>query len=257
MVAAFLAAHDDPLLVTRGDVERWVDGLLARGLAPATVRLQVAALKRFYAFLDDRELLPGRDPCARVKPPRRRRKPIEWLSPTEDAALYRACMTRQERIVHALLRYAGVRVSEACSILQGDVDLARGELRVRASKTDSGLRTVPVLPELAVELEAWQALLSERGLRDPRLPVLVTAHRTPMKTGFAWRLVKRCAARAGVKASPHTLRRTFGSDLINRGVRAETVARVLGHADVRTTLESYAELLDSTVRDEILRAAAS
>jgi integrase len=57
--------------------------------------------------------------------------------------------------------------------------------------------------------------------------------------------------------TPHTLRRTFATDLLNRGVRLETISRVLGHADTRVTQAYYAELLDKTARDEILAAMAS
>jgi integrase len=89
-----------------------------------------------------------------------------------------------------------------------------------------------------------------------------------MKATFAWRVLKRVAARAGVRTrtppdangdnvstiSPHTLRRTFASDLLNRGVRIETIAKVLGHSDTRVTSAYYAEMLASTARAEIMEA---
>ena len=81
-----------------------------------------------------------------------------------------------------------------------------------------------------------------------------------MKPQFAWRVVKRVSERAEitrVRVSPHTLRRTFGSDLLNRGVRMEAVSKLLGHADVRVTQQAYAELLDQTVRDEVRRVLAA
>jgi integrase len=104
-----------------------------------------------------------------------------------------------------------------------------------------------------------------------------------MPISFAWRLVKRVAHRAGVRprprschtprpphapgcprnlngynrsdVSPHTLRRTFGSDLLNRGLRLEVVSKLLGHATTTTITEhAYAELLDDTTRRELLHA---
>jgi integrase/recombinase XerD len=252
-VLRFVEAHEDPLAVTRAEAEGYVDSLMET-LSPSSVRLHIAALRRFYDYLDDRELLPGRNPVARIKAPRLARRPVQWLRRAEDDAVYRACMTNQERIVHALLRFAGLRVGEACALLQDDVDLERSELRVKQSKTAAGLRTVPVIPELRVELEAWLAGLAERGQRRGALPLLVTARGTHMKTAFAWRLMKRVGQRADVKVSPHTLRRTFGSDLLNRGVRMETVSKLLGHADVRVTQACYAELLDETIRAEVAQA---
>jgi integrase len=103
-----------------------------------------------------------------------------------------------------------------------------------------------------------------------------------MPISFAWRLVKRVAHRAGVRprpctcqtarpphapgcprnlngynksdVTPHTLRRTFGSDLINRGLRLEVVSKLLGHATTTITEHAYAELLDDTTRRELLHA---
>jgi len=249
----------EPQDATRQDLEDYVDSLILAGLAVSTIRLRIAALRRFYDFLDDRELLPGRNPALRLKSPKRRKKPNDWLRADEDLALYRACVTPHERIVHALLRYAGLRVGEACALLQEDVDLEAKTIRVRVSKADSGLRTVPMARELADELHSWLAYVERHGHRHAGLPVLVTTNGTPMKAQFAWRMVKRAAHRADVRAlpppklssiSPHTLRRTFGSDLLNRGMRMETISKLLGHADTRVTEACYAEMLDETVLAE-------
>lgn len=104
-----------------------------------------------------------------------------------------------------------------------------------------------------------------------------------MTTGYVWRLIKRVAARAGVRPiqctckstsayrhdtgcprtragenrseiSPHTLRRSFASDLLNRGVRLEVVSKLLGHASVAVTQKAYATHLDDTARRELLTA---
>lgn len=261
-VERFLATVDDPLTVTRLDVEDYLDALTARGLAAGTIRLHIASLRRFYDHLEDREKV-DRNPLARVKPPKRSRKPIQYLTADEDEVMYRACITPQERILHALLRYAGLRIGEAVAIQQQDVDLSRGELRVMVSKSDSGLRTVPIHPRLRVELEAWLDRLAREGRRRPDLPLLVTKRGTAMKPQFGWRIIKRVAQRGAVRplpephksaVTPHTLRRTFATDLLNREMRIETVSKLLGHADTRVTQASYAELLPETVRAEAIRA---
>ena len=104
-----------------------------------------------------------------------------------------------------------------------------------------------------------------------------------MTTNYMWRVVERVAFQAGVRTtvctcsttrqdrhaprcprttsgenrsavSPHTLRRTFGSDLINRGLRLETVSKLLGHANTTITERAYAQLLAPTIRRELLEA---
>jgi integrase len=252
---------------TRDDAERYLDRLLgADGLSVATVRLRLVAIKKFYDHLEDRELLDGRNPFARVKPPKARKKPNDFLSAAEDEAMHAACVTPQERILHALLRYGGLRIGEATALVQRNVDLERGELRVTVSKSDAGLRTIPIHDRLRKELEAWLSRLEQSGQLRPDLPLLITSNRTHMKAAFGWRLIKRIAGRANVRplpgaqlseVSPHTLRRTFGTDLLNRGTRIEFVSKMMGHSDTRVTLESYAELLPETVRVEAMNAWAS
>src|SRR5207244_11360293 len=124
--------------------------------------------------------------------------------------------------------------------------------------------------------------LNPNGLTGPAVPPLSSRHATPMPISFAWRLVKRLAHRAGVRprpctchtprpphqpgcprnlngynksdVTPHTLRRTFGSDLLNRGLRLEVVSKLLGHATTTITEHAYAEPLDDTTRRELPHA---
>jgi integrase/recombinase XerD len=268
----------DPVSARRGDIEEYLDDWAHRvGASPSSVRLRIAALKKLYDYIDSRGRLiddDGRElrsPIDRVERPKSRRKANDWLDAEEDKALLSAAINPQERITLDLLRWTGLRVGEACALTWRDIDFGTSELRVRESKTDSGVRTVPILPELAESLRDWGSYLDGRGLRWPDGPVLVTGRRTAMKPQFAWRLVKRVASRGGVRANeardasgwnvssltPHTLRRTFATDLLNRGVRLETISRALGHADTRVTQNYYAQLLDKTAKDEILAAMAS
>ncbi len=138
-----------------------------------------------------------------------------------------------------------------------DIDLSRGEIRVRRSKSDAGLRTVPVAPQLLPELERHLRLLSERLDFGPALPFLATKHGTPMFPQFAWRIIQRAARRAGVRGgriSPHTFRRTFATDLRRRGVPMDVISRLLGHANIGVTEAAYAEVMSETVREEFLGA---
>lgn len=268
---------ENPVTQRRGDIERYLDEWHA-GSAPssATQRVRISALQRFYDYLDSTDALVDsegrevRNPVDRVERPRARRKANDWLSPEEDAAILEAPIDARERVVIALFRWTGMRVSEVCSLRWDDVDEDARVLRVRTSKTEAGVRSLVLLPELASELAAWQRQLERRGLYRSDGPVLATVNGTAMKPQFAWRLVKRVASRAGVRdrsasdatgynlsaVTPHTFRRTLATDLLNRGVRLEVVSSVLGHSDTRVTAAHYAELQDATAQTEVLRAMA-
>lgn len=249
---------DRPLTdATRADIETYLDDWHAtESPAASTQRLRLAALKSFFRFLEDRDLV-DRSPAERIEPPKVRRDgEIQWLRGREDDDVLACVYSPNEPIIVWLLRWTGMRVSEARSLRIRDVDLQAGSIRIRVSKSDSGIRVVPIASELRLELDRWFDHLREHGRYAGEAPVLCTERGTPMLSQYIWRVVKRVGERAGVKASPHTLRRTFGSHLLNRGMRLETVSRLLGHSDVRVTQAAYAQLEDATVRDEFMRIVA-
>jgi integrase len=244
-----------PRELRRGEAREYLDEVGAD-------RVRLAALKRFYGFLRNRDLLmdaDGRDlpsPFEAHHPDRREQREPDPLTAEEDRLMLSAPMNAQERILVYLLRYTGLRIAEACALKVKDLDLdaPRPELRVRESKTRAGRRSVPIAPELEPELRMWLARQAKRLERyGSDSYVLATKHGTPMKPQFAWRLVKRVAKEVGVRdggISPHTFRRTYGSDLLNRGKRIEIVSALLGHADVRVTQQSYARLRADAIRAE-------
>jgi site-specific recombinase XerD len=293
-VAHFLAwlGARDPAEVRRQDVEEYLDEWFAAARPmQGTIRARVTALKSFYRYMESTGCMTtadGRDlrsPVERIKVRGGERKANDWLRDEEDRALLGCPMNEQERALVMLLRWTGCRIQEARGLEIQDVDFDRREISIRKSKTGTGIRRVPLLECLELELRAWFDYLRVRGLYRPDAPVLTTAHGTPMAEQFADRVIRRVAHRAGVRmvacmcetqkahkhaagcprtrngdklstVTAHTFRRTYGSYLLNRGVRVEVVSRLLGHADVRTTMQSYAELLPETIRAELRQAVA-
>jgi integrase/recombinase XerD len=286
-----------PGTVTTAEIDRYLDHWRnhfhhqhERPPATASYRAQINALRAFYTYLDrlghitDNAGRAVPDPMRNITPPRSTPTSNDWLRHTEDEALLNCPGTLQERFLVHLLRWSGLRISEAINLTLTDLELAHGQqaLTVRYSKTPAGRRTIPILPQLIPLLEEWLQQLDSYGLTTPALPLLSSHRGTPMRPSFAWRLVKRLAHRAGVRprpctcntqhpphtpgcprnqnghnksdVTPHTLRRTFGSHLINHGLRLEVVSKLLGHATTTITEQAYAELLDDTTRRELLTA---
>lgn len=259
--------------IEQGFIAGWCDEfVLRRGRPPkvATLRQVIGALRSFYGWLDrydnlrDRDGQRARNPMDAIDSPKVRQRPNDFLSDAESARLLAAAVSPQERVITKLLRWTGIRNGEAVSLLIRDLDLGQAVLRVRQSKTDSGLRSIPVVPDLGAELEQWLAYVAARQQAwTPTSPLLVTRHGTAMKHQHVLQSVKRVAVRAGVRVDPlsgksavtaHCLRRTFATDLLNRGARLEVVSKLLGHVDTRTTEKYYAELLGETVRNEMFVA---
>jgi site-specific recombinase XerD len=137
--------------------------------SPNTVRHHIAALKSYYAFLERFDLIGGRNPMRQIDAPRVERKANDWLNVKEDEALLRAARTPQERILIYLLRFSGLRIGEAAGLLNEDVDTAAESITVRTSKTPSGRRVVPMLPELHPEVLAWPYVRAGLGQVCPPL----------------------------------------------------------------------------------------
>lgn len=154
-------------------------------------------------------------------------------------------------------RYTGLRVAEATSLLWSDIDYGSQTVTIRRSKTAAGMRTIPLADVLVPALRTWQRYLEGQGLYERNGYVLATRNRTSMAPQFVWRVVKRVGDRAGMEGvSPHTLRRTCGSSLINNGVRLEVVSKVLGHSSTKVTEQHYAQLTSERIAAEA-RAAMS
>jgi len=251
----------------------------------------IGALRVFFAYLEQAEFLVGvdgslrRNPVRTIDAPPCPQRANDFLRTHEDRALLSADCSHHHRIVVWLLRYTGVRVAEARALSVADLDLTpEGEaLTIRSGKTAAATRTIPLLPQLLPLVHEHLEFLRGRLSVTSDTPFLVTGRGTAMTTNYLWRVVKRVAFEAGVRpiacscgttrqdrhdrgcprtssgenrssVSPHTLRRTFGSDLINRGVRLEAVSKLLGHSSTTITERAYAQLLAPTIRREMLEA---
>jgi integrase/recombinase XerD len=230
------------------------------GLAPTSLRRRAAALKGFYRFAFGEGLI-SLDIAAHLDLPRMPRLLPETLTqaeterlldaPAEDALLERALLE--------LLYAAGLRISEALRLDLEDLSLDGAFVRV-IGKGDRE-RLVPV-GEVALDaIRAWM---------DGQRPVLVAAHHVaPIRGGplflgrtgrrlarqQAWAIVKRAAAAAGLgtRVSPHTLRHSFATHLLEGGADLRIVQELLGHASISTT-QLYTHVTGERIREVYARA---
>jgi site-specific recombinase XerD len=245
--------------------------------SPNTVRLLHNALSSFFDYCLRRGIIPS-NPMLGIARPSYEPPMNDWLNYDEDLAMATVRMTPLEEIVCGLARLAGLRVEEIAAALIGHADRREGVLYAFGTKSAAAARPVVIFPELDAKLERWLAFQAAAGFSDDRCLLVSARDGSAVHPQYIWRIVKRVAARAGVRlhgrddrgrpvalddtgenvseVSPHTLRRTFGSDLLNRGVRIEVVSQQLGHADTRITERAYAKLLPATQRREILRVGS-
>jgi integrase len=275
------AGARDVASITSADLEfeflpHWTNEFVTRnGHKPAlnTVRLTHNILASFFNYCLRRGLV-AINPMAAIPRPAYQVYLNGWLSPEEDEAMARVAKTPLEEIVYDLGRLAGLRCAEITGLLSNDVALSEDLIHVQGTKSPESIRSVVVFPELAEAIHRWRAHQQARGLTETRYLVTSASGRR-LSSPYAWRCIKRVAARAGVRlhgrddkgrplaldaagenvsrVTTHTLRRTYGADLLNRGVRIEAVSAQLGHASVKITEQAYARLRTETQRKELLR----
>jgi integrase/recombinase XerD len=230
----------DPARVTPGLLRDFVYTLKDLGLAPATIRRQIASTHTYFGFLVAEGHLRA-DPSDRLETPRRGRVLPEVLSVREAEALLAAPQVDEplawrDRALLELGYGAGLRVSELCAL--GLTDLQLGEGLVRVLGKGSKERLVPigrkVIGALSVYLNTLRPRL-DRGKTRGR--VLLNARGAPLTRAGAWTIIKRLATRAGIskRVTPHTLRHSFATHLLEGGADLRAVQEMLGHADLSTT----------------------
>ena len=230
----------DPVEVTLDLLREWIFGLKDAGLAGTSIRRAQSAVRTYFRFLLSEGVLDV-DPTERLESPRVARKLPDFLTQTEVVRLLDAPDSERplfwrDRAILELLYASGLRVSELVDLPLSGLDL--GEAFVTVFGKGSKERIVPMGGPAVRTLE--------RYLRDvrPRLDkgrgeghVYLNARGTRMRRESVWKLVKKSARRAGIvkNVSPHTLRHTFATHLVEGGADLAAIQELLGHADISTT----------------------
>jgi integrase/recombinase XerD len=229
-----------PVDLTARLLRTYVYHLKDLGLAPASIRRNVSAARTYFRFL----LADGhvvRDPTERLETPKRWRTLPDVLSVDEIAALLDAPSVDdplyfRDRALLELAYGAGLRVSEWIAI--GTRDLLVDDALVRVFGKGAKERLVPIgrsaIGALAIYVRELRPRL-EGGRGQGRL--FLNARGEPLSRMGAWKILQRYVRRAGIPkhVSPHTLRHSFATHLLEGGADLRAVQEMLGHADISTT----------------------
>jgi len=213
------------------------------GLQPPSINSAVSALRFFFTVTLDRPDLARR--LTIVPYPRR----IPTVLSVEEVLLLQAASAPKYKAAFATAYGAGLRVSEVVALKVGDIDSERMLLRVERGKGGKD-RHAMLSPQLLELLRAWwrdgrrRSLLLPGGWLFPgRNPV------EPLSARQLGRVVRAAAQAAGInkRVSPHTLRHSFATHLLEQGVDIRVIQTLLGHAKLDTTA-LYTRVASTTIR---------
>jgi site-specific recombinase XerD len=251
--------------VHRDDIEDYKMWLAAKPKAGGatitaeTHRQRMRTVRQFFERIIEWDWpdAPARNPVIAGDIPKKPEPLPKFLDDQDAAKLMaaaRASADRRDRLVMELLARTGMRAGELAN-LEADAVVRIGAghwLHIPLGKLRND-RYVPLHPELVELLAAWTAANLEHIRRHKRL---VTDHRGPLDRHLIARIVHRVGRAAGVPGvHPHRLRHTLATQAINRGMRLEAIAALLGHQKMEMTL-IYAKIANRVVADEYAAVSA-
>ncbi len=256
---AFLKASPDGAAAIV-DVERlraYLDHLRAAGLGARSVARHLTTLRNFYGHLL-REGIVTQDPTEHLRAPRQWQTIPKYLNLSEiekiGEAIDRSKPTGlRDRAMLELLFATGLRVSELCRVSMADLDAQLGVLR--ATGKGNKQRLVPVGRPALQAIDEYLRLGRSQLLKGRASRFLfVTARGGALTRQAFWKLLAVHGKQAGIfrGLTPHVLRHSFATHLLEGGADLRSVQVMLGHADISTT-QIYTHVMKSRLRDTVSR----
>ncbi len=230
----------DPSHVTPTVLRTWIFSLHEVGLAPSSIRRAQSAVRTFFRFLLAEGWLSV-DPTERLESPKIRDRLPEFLTKEEtqrllDAPNPQKSLYWRDRSILELLYASGVRVSELVGLLISGLDLDDSFITVFGKGGKE--RIVPVgVPALLTLKRYLSELRPKLDQAEGRGHVYLNARGRPLTRESVWKLVRDSGRRADINknVSPHTLRHTFATHLLEGGADLAAVQELLGHVDISST----------------------
>ena len=225
----------DPKQITTMDVAEYRNYLQELGRLPATVNTALASIEAFCAWmLEDGHI--DHNPAQKVKRVEQVEEPPKWLTRSERAKVIRIAEREKDlRNTAIILTFllAGLRAAELVNLKHDDIIISerKGEIVVRAGKGNKR-RVVPIERDLRACLATYITEWHPAG------PWLFDSQRGEQLTyNGVYQLCEAIGKKAGLEElTPHMLRHTFGHDLALKGIAVQTIAKLMGHKKLDTTM---------------------
>ncbi len=233
----------------------YLNSLYRDGLGSRSIARHLATLRNLCRFLVEEKRMAA-DPTEHVRTPKQWQTIPHFLNLEQVDRLLDAPSTdtptgARDRAMLQLLYASGLRVSELCRVRSGDLDPRLGVLRVTGKGHKQ--RLVPVGRQALQAIEHYQNAARGALLKGRVSPYLfVTARGSAMTRQGFWKLLAGHGRKTGIfhNLSPHVLRHSFATHLLERGADLRSVQTMLGHADISTT-QIYTHVMRSRLRQVV------
>lgn len=223
-----------------------------------TIRNKLRYLSSFYSFLLNEGLISS-NPVAKIESIKVENNYEKPYSVEDMESLRKICTSLRDRAIVEFLYSTGLRVSEMCSLKVGDIDIYRKEFMVIGK---GGKQRVVYISDSAYfhlkEYLEWRQDKYGKTIQEISCEPLFVLDRKPyrgMSRNSVEKLCRKLGLKSGVKNThPHRFRRTFATEMMNRGMKIEELAKLMGHQKIETTL-IYCSIAQENVRNSYRKCA--
>jgi site-specific recombinase XerD len=245
---------DVPTRFSRGDIEGFMQYLAAKRMTGVTRVRKLAAIRKFFAFLEENSILAA-NPAHTVKGARREEKEPNILYKEQyKALLYEASDNIRDYAIIQTFLQTGIRLGELANLRVEDVDVEHRNLTVRQGKGKKD-RQIPLVDDVVKALRNYLRYRNTELIVDDKI-LFLAKNGTSLNVSTVKYTVAKYVKKAGIrkKVSVHTLRHTFGAHKADKHMSLATLQELMGHKKKETTLK-YIHLAKTNLRTEMVQTA--
>lgn len=247
--ANFLAetGADEFSLLKRNHINLYIKNLKDKGYQPSSITRKIASIRGFFKWLFSGGILEH-NPALSVEQPKLSKKLPKVLSVQEIEKLFEVEFSKRERAMFEMLYASGLRVSELSDITINNIDLNTG--LIRCIGKGSKERLVPIGKKAQKAISEYLKLretIVKKHSSDTKF-VFLTDKAKKITRQDVYNFIKKLGSEIGRKISPHTIRHSFATHLLENGADLRVVQELLGHSDVSTT-QLYTHISKKRLKD--------
>ncbi len=235
-----LSLPEDPIPVTSGDIRSWIVSMLENNYSTVSVHRKISCLRVFYRYLRKEGVIKN-DPLEKIVLPKRKKTlPVfveeEALTNLLDNYSFGDGFAGiRNRTIIELLYTTGMRRSELIGLRDNDLDLSEGSIKVTGKRNKQ--RIIPLVKPFIKRLEEYIQIRNANAETSENGWFFITDKGNKLYDKYVYNIVNSYLAMVTTieKKSPHILRHTFATHMLNRGADLNSIKELLGHANLSAT----------------------